>query len=329
MEQPTDKVSLDLAEIGPDDDLPPGNHALEVAARRGFGPLSTQGKKIWHGEATPCVSCGQLVERGAATCEDCGQDLSDEMVDKMRQHAGPWFVLEHIRPFPGVSLERIVRQIRRGFITETSIVRGPATDFQWRFAVETPGLCRYFGKCWRCHHHVTATDTYCPNCLSHLAFEGTRPGDMPRPAAAHFPAPASLDSVMHRAAPPVATNPQRTRTTLEPVGSRGAMASAATSPTTPAPMPRSGLAREIKPAIAPALASLAEALGDVESPEAEEQEFQRQQSARRWTAIAISIVLVILLGTLLAVIAWRQRASVQRITSIEEAPAAIIHSSCT
>jgi len=92
----------------------------------------------------------------------------------MRQHAGPWFVLEHVRPFPGVSLERVVRQIRRGLITETSIVRGPSNDYQWRFAVETPGLCRYFGKCWCCHGAVTLSETYCPHCLHYLTFEKPR-----------------------------------------------------------------------------------------------------------------------------------------------------------
>lgn len=166
-EEPTD--------AGPDDDLPSGSHALEVAARRGFGPLSAAAKQTWHGNATPCVTCGQLVMRETLQCDHCGQDLRGDMLDKMRAHAGPWFVLEHLRPFPGVSLDRIIRQIRRGLITETSIVRGPATDFHWCFAVETPGLCRFFGKCWHCHHAVTASDVYCPSCLSHLSFEETKP----------------------------------------------------------------------------------------------------------------------------------------------------------
>lgn len=161
------------AESGPD--LPPGNHPLEVAARRGVGPLSKLGEESWHGQTRPCVSCGQLVLRDAVACDYCGQDLGPEMVDKMRAHAGPWYVLEHVRPFPGVSLERIVRQIRRGLITETSIVRGPATDHQWRFAVETPGLCRYFGRCWNCHGTVSPSDTTCQHCLSHQSFEKPRP----------------------------------------------------------------------------------------------------------------------------------------------------------
>ncbi len=155
----------------PEFEPPQGNHALEIAARAGFGPLSPMSRKVWHGDALPCVSCGQLVHRTHAQCDHCGQDLREEMIEKMRAHSGPWFVLEHLRPFPGVSLDRIIRQIRRGLITETSIVRGPATDYHWRFAVETPGLCRYFSRCWHCHHDVKPSDSFCAACLSNLSFE--------------------------------------------------------------------------------------------------------------------------------------------------------------
>ncbi len=168
-----------------ENNLPPGSHALEVGARRGIGPLSPHGGEVWHGHALPCVSCGQLVPRDASECDQCAQDLTPAMLEKMRAHAGPWYVLEHIRPFPGVSLERIVRQINRGLITETSIVRGPSTDYQWRFAVETPGLCRYFGRCWSCHEAVSASDGYCRHCLSYLSFEKPRatPDASPAPTA--------------------------------------------------------------------------------------------------------------------------------------------------
>lgn len=188
MEQPLKTAAPEhLAGPGPDDELPPGDHALEVAARSGFGPLSPVAKRVWHGEAIPCVTCGQLVHREDDRCDHCGQDLREEMIEKMRAHSGPWYVLEHLRPFPGVALDRIVRQIRRGLITETSIVRGPSTDYQWRFAVETPGLCRYFGKCWHCHYDVGPADSYCQGCLSHLSFEKSRPLSEPRPPALSSP----------------------------------------------------------------------------------------------------------------------------------------------
>lgn len=165
------------------EDGPPGDHPLEVAARRGIGPLSAKAQAIWHGDAKPCVSCGLIVLRDQRECDHCGQDLGDEMIEKMRAHAGPWYVFEHLRPFPGVSLERIIRQIRRGVLTETSIVRGPSTDFQWRFAVETPGLCRYFSKCWKCQGTVSASDAYCPSCLAYLSHDTPVPAQSASPPA--------------------------------------------------------------------------------------------------------------------------------------------------
>lgn len=223
MEQPLKTADADnLAGPGPDDELPPGDHALEVAARNGFGPLSPAAKREWHGDAIPCVTCGQLVRREEDRCDHCGQDLREEMIEKMRAHSGPWYVLEHLRPFPGVALDRIVRQIRRGLITETSIVRGPSTDYQWRFAVETPGLCRYFGKCWHCHHNVGPADSYCQGCLSHLSFEKTRPISEPRPPALLSPservvgAPSlgvgDISRVPLAAGPPVRNIPAPPRT---------------------------------------------------------------------------------------------------------------------
>ena len=172
--------------------VPAGNHPLEIAARDGFGPLSPAGGEIWHGNATPCVTCGQLVPREARHCHSCGQDLRPAMLAKMRAHAGPWYVLEHLRPFPGVNLERIVKQIRRGLITETSIVRGPATLYQWRFALETPGLCRYFGKCWHCFSQVGQSETACQQCGAHLTFEPARTGALASGMAAMAPGRAAM-----------------------------------------------------------------------------------------------------------------------------------------
>ncbi len=141
-----------------------GLSALERAAKRGIGPMSADGAKVWHGDCRPCVSCGELLPRQADTCEHCGQEHSPDMLDKMRMHSGPWYVLEHVRPFPGVSLERLVRQIRRGVLVPTTIVRGPTTFHQWRFAAETPGLSKHMGLCWHCQSPVTAMAVCCSEC---------------------------------------------------------------------------------------------------------------------------------------------------------------------
>ena len=162
------------------DALPPGNSAVEVAARCGFGPLSPLVSEAWHGDSKPCVSCGKLVRREAGSCAECGEDLSDTMMQKMRTHAGPWYVLEHVRPFPGVTCERIVRQIRRGVLTGSTIVRGPTTDHQWRFAGETPGLSKYLGLCWSCQTSVVEDQSRCPACNVELGVLSDAPVDPAR-----------------------------------------------------------------------------------------------------------------------------------------------------
>lgn len=146
------------------DSMPPGNSAVEIAARKGFGPLSPLVEATWHGDARPCPSCGQLVRRAADVCPSCGEDLSADMAERMRAFAGPWYVLDHVRPFPGVTYERFVRQIRRGVLTNTTVVRGPTTDHQWRFAAEVPGLSKYLGLCWKCQGRVIPQETRCSSC---------------------------------------------------------------------------------------------------------------------------------------------------------------------
>lgn len=279
-----------FAEDGPDDDLPSGSHALEVAARRGFGPLSAAAKQIWHGNAMPCVTCGQLVMRGGLQCDHCGQDLRGDMVDKMRAHAGPWFVLEHLRPFPGVSLDRIIRQIRRGLITETSIVRGPATDFHWCFAVETPGLCRFFGKCWHCHHSVTASDVYCPACLSHLSFEETKP-TLLAPAPKTIPSPVAKPVV----APP-------------PGGG------AAVATTQPVPAPTTPIVGS------PELADLADtvrSLGTIPAP----RDFEAATGGSSFrTGWIVLIAAIVTLGALLGIVQLRSNALTPPIPAVQTIP---------
>ena len=275
---PDEPADLDL------DDLPPGDHALEVAARKGFGPLSPIVKRVWHGDAVPCVTCGQLVRRGDDRCDHCGQDLSEEMVEKMRAHAGPWYVLEHLRPFPGVALDRIVRQIRRGLITETSIVRGPSTDYQWRFAVETPGLCRYFGKCWHCHHEVRPSDTYCQGCLSHLSFEKPRPLTALAAAEPRDSCRADVPSVRP------ASGSERTSLTVAPPLPR-----AGDRPSTQAP---ASVEPPARPVLHPGseLAQLANVVHHLEAIPASNWDGRPRIGPLTTTWIAVAILLVAIIG---------------------------------
>lgn len=243
MTDPSRQTSPPPDAVDDDFELPPGNHALEVAARRGLGPLSPLGRKVWHGDARPCVSCGQLVHRDDPACEDCGQDLSEEMLERMLAHAGPWYVAEHVRPFPGVTIERIIRQIRRGVITETSIVRGPETGHQWRFAGETPGLCRYFGRCWHCHEQVEPMDSHCPSCLSDMRFQvETFSVSAPvRPLVAGRPAPAEPTRSTRQSPPPrpaAATPATATATATFAPPATVAAATVSSSPVAAIPSPQ-------------------------------------------------------------------------------------------
>lgn len=153
-----------------------GLSAVERAAKIGLGPMSPLAQKVWHGDSKPCVSCGELVRITDNTCRYCSQDLSVEMLIRMQQHSGPWYVHEHVRPFPGVSMERLIRQANRGIVTATTIVRGPYTDHQWRFAALTPELCKYVGTCWNCQGAASASDTYCHHCAVNL---DRPPGEIP------------------------------------------------------------------------------------------------------------------------------------------------------
>ncbi len=163
------------------------DHPLTVAARNGIGPLSARSREVWHGQSAPCASCAQLNDREAEQCSYCGQDLSGPMLEKMAKHSGPWFVYDNVRPFPGVSLERIVSLIRRGALQPTSIVRGPTTRYQWRYAIEAPIISRHLGRCWRCQAAVSLDDSACPECnvVLHGSYKQDQlqaPGTPPTPA---------------------------------------------------------------------------------------------------------------------------------------------------
>ncbi len=209
--------------------------AVELAALRGIGPMSPLGMKVWHGESFPCVSCGQLVRRSQIRCSECGEDLSLKMIMKMQAHAGPWYVHEHVRPFPGVTLERLIRQVHRGVLTLTTIVRGPTTYHQWRFAAETPALSKHLGVCWNCQAKVTPEDTHCGVCRVNLNQPaGLAPGMDPpdqEPPLDVAPAPSTTPrEVAAGASSPVASGGGGGAAATVPTGPVGAPAVAAAAP---------------------------------------------------------------------------------------------------
>lgn len=176
--------------IAPDTPTPTASeaeHPLAVGARSGIGPLSERAKEVWHGQSAPCASCAQLNRRDATHCAHCGQDLGQAMLSKMAKHSGSWFVCDTARPFPGVSLERIIHLINKSAIRPTSIVRGPTTYYQWRFAAETPLICKYLGRCWSCQSPVTAQRDDCPQCK--VALDGNFKVEPPGQGRENAPVP--------------------------------------------------------------------------------------------------------------------------------------------
>ncbi|HRX85693.1 MAG TPA: hypothetical protein P5572_11810 [Phycisphaerae bacterium] len=245
--------------------------AVELGAQRGIGPMSPQGLKVWHGESYPCVSCGELVRRSAIVCDQCGQDLSLRMIVKMQAHAGPWYVHEHVRPFPGVTLERLVRQAQRGILTATTIVRGPTTFHQWRFAAETPGLSKHLGVCWNCQGRVSAADMRCPQCRV----------DLDRPAGIEHGAPASPP-------PPPPASPVPAGKAPTPA----AQPAAAVHPASAAfrPAPATGDLEQIRAALGAAPA------------------MNRKPARGLPVGYIIAVILILAIGSLLMVVRMRQQA---------------------
>jgi len=80
---------------------------------------------------------------------------------------GPWFVLDEVNPSgPGVSWKKMLSLIERGKVTPETIVRGPATGGQWRFAGQSPSVATRLGLCWSCQSPLppVRTASVCEQC---------------------------------------------------------------------------------------------------------------------------------------------------------------------
>ncbi len=138
----------------------------------------------WRGKQTPCVYCGQLIERDADRCPHCRTSFSVAVRKASREVLGPWYYLDPRNPSGrGVTLETLLKMIEKGRLKPDSIVRGPTTHQDWLFAAETPRLAKYLGMCPHCFAEAKPEDTYCTHCQLNM---NVRPGE-PRPGI-----PASL-----------------------------------------------------------------------------------------------------------------------------------------
>jgi hypothetical protein len=111
-----------------------------------------------------CPYCG-LTQAPGERCQDCG-GLFDTLSRKATQIAmGPWYIRDKSLPFrPGCSYEVLLKQIRNGKITRSTVIRGPTTRQFWSVARNVPGVAHLLGYCHRCGRHVAATAAQCPHC---------------------------------------------------------------------------------------------------------------------------------------------------------------------
>ncbi|MCA9290744.1 MAG: hypothetical protein KDA25_06425 [Phycisphaerales bacterium] len=111
-----------------------------------------------------CPYCGHA-QSASERCSACRGRFEPLSRRATHNAMGPWFVRDLNRPFqPGLSYEMIVREIDRGRITGTSIVRGPTTRQFWTIARRVPGIAHLCGYCHECDGKVDPSELRCPRC---------------------------------------------------------------------------------------------------------------------------------------------------------------------
>jgi len=126
-----------------------------------------------------CPYCGtrqshkQTDEEG--TCETCGGQFDAFSRQASQNEMGPWYIRNENNPFkPGCSYQTLVRLIKRGSITEHTILRGPTTLQFWQLANTVRGISHLFGKCHTCEATVKQTATTCSTCRAQFAIKTGR-----------------------------------------------------------------------------------------------------------------------------------------------------------
>ncbi|MEQ8818967.1 MAG: hypothetical protein RLY93_01890 [Sumerlaeia bacterium] len=111
-----------------------------------------------------CPYCGSI-QAGRERCEHC-KGLFEPLSRQATQNAmGPWQIRNEKNPFrPGCSFDTIRDMVKRGRITEHTIIRGPTTRQFWAFARDVPGVAAQLGQCHACHERVGHDDYTCRNC---------------------------------------------------------------------------------------------------------------------------------------------------------------------
>lgn len=163
-----------------------------------------------------CPYCGNAQTAPEDRCAGCGGFFDPLSLKVTQQHMGPWFIRDRNAPFrPGCSYEVLVKQIEKGKVKATTILRGPTTRQFWSVARNVPGVAHLLGYCHACGAHCQKTDENCSEC-----------GEV-------FFAPKLRDNL---GLAPLGSDIS-TRTTLSGTGSYPAMVAAGTGPARPAVAP--------------------------------------------------------------------------------------------
>lgn len=140
-----------------------------------------------------CPYCGSTQSEPEDRCVACGGFFDNLSLKVTQQHMGPWFVRDRHHPFrPGCSYEVLKKQIERGKVRPTTIVRGPTTRQFWSIARNVPGVAHLLGYCHACGSHVETTAERCPQCQTRFLEPQVRDKLGLAPAGAEMPTHGEL-----------------------------------------------------------------------------------------------------------------------------------------
>ncbi len=112
-----------------------------------------------------CPYCGNTQTAPADRCGACGGHFDELSLKATQQHMGPWYIRDSHNPYrPGCTYEVLLKQVQRGKITPTTILRGPTTRQFWSVARNVPGVAHLLGYCHACGAHVEHGANNCPQC---------------------------------------------------------------------------------------------------------------------------------------------------------------------
>lgn len=112
-----------------------------------------------------CPYCGNTQSAPADRCGACGGYFDELSLKATQEHMGPWFIRDSQNPYrPGCTYEVLLKQVQRGKITPTTILRGPTTRQFWSVARNVPGISHLLGYCHACGAHVEHGTDACGQC---------------------------------------------------------------------------------------------------------------------------------------------------------------------